>query len=346
MKDNETSHVDFFHELGLLLKADLPLPDSLRQLAESADCSMNELLLDLSAATAKGMTFPDAMARYPKRFSAFQVSLVRLGTETGCLHEILFELARLGRFRALMATRLREITAYPSFVLMIALTFVLLVFGIVVADFGLIFEEMLPGEPLPGLTRLVLNISTTIRDFWGVFAALYLLFAVLLIFSRIPPFSRIVLNWLVALIPGGNRVFKPLEMARLCGLLGLMFRRRLPLSECLRWAVEFTEGVPLKQALRRVADKQASGSDWKECLAQEPAVHNLMKLTVRHVPEAELGAELGALGVIYEERAAVGARVVLTTWNVLLMIVMIVVVVMTVLALFLPMIKVIDCLGG
>ena len=86
---------EFYHQLGLLIKSRLPLPDSLRELsAHLPSPAFRDALLRVSEMTANGARFSDAVRAYPRFFDPVHAQMIAAGESAGTLADTLFCLAR------------------------------------------------------------------------------------------------------------------------------------------------------------------------------------------------------------------------------------------------------------
>jgi len=120
MSAESDNRADFFRELAILLKSDLPLPGSIRNLARSARGSrFRKTLNQVGDATASGQTLAEAMKEFPRDFSVYQIRFVEVGESTGSLPDVLHEIGRLARADHHMIERTRALATYPVAVMLI-----------------------------------------------------------------------------------------------------------------------------------------------------------------------------------------------------------------------------------
>jgi MSHA biogenesis protein MshG len=107
----------FSRQLYTLLKAGVPIMRGLAGLQESAiNKSFGRVLGDIRESLDSGRELSAAMRRHPNVFSAFYLSMVRVGEMTGRLEEIFLRLFDHLEFERLMHERVRTAMRYPMFV--------------------------------------------------------------------------------------------------------------------------------------------------------------------------------------------------------------------------------------
>ncbi len=125
---------------------------------------LKAIMADIDARLNKGETFSDALARYPKVFNDFFVSMVKIGEESGTLEEI-FEILSTHMDRAHeLKSKIRGALIYPCIILI-----VMGGIGVVVSTFVLPkFNSFLLGMgiPLPIYTRILIALGTYSQKYW------------------------------------------------------------------------------------------------------------------------------------------------------------------------------------
>ena len=114
------SHIDillFSRQLYTLLKAGVPIMRGLSGLQESTSSkAMKEVLQEVRASLESGRELSVSLARQPKVFTPFYLSMVRVGEYTGRLEEVFFSLFQHLEFEKYMRDQVKSALRYPSFV--------------------------------------------------------------------------------------------------------------------------------------------------------------------------------------------------------------------------------------
>lgn len=337
---------DFYHQLALLVRSDLPLPDSLRQLSSAfPKADFRAALGQVADRVGRGEKLGDVVGDYPRYFSRFHAQLIVAGESAGTLSEILFSVARLSRFSQVIAARLKDVAAYPLLTFHLCLIVVIFLAGYLVPAFDVMYTDLLEGLPLPMLTALLCGIGRTVNRFLFPALVAYGAFLLFTIWLFLPwPACHRTLVRLIGVLPGSWRISRSLDAARLCTMLGAFIRQRMPLPEALGTASELVERRVLRNALLRVAEWVRSGRDLSEGMQRERSIDGLVTLTVRHAPEAELAQELAGLAQVYEHRVALAARAATVIWTVIGVFVTSLSVAFVVMGLFAPLVQILGCM--
>ncbi len=179
MKINSYEITDFFNQLALLTKSELPLPKTLCQMAQDFhSTSLREVVAGLGEATEKGKTLSEAMQDYPESFKPFYIRMIALGEREGTLPDVLAELSRISRLHYMLATMIRDIILYPVITISVAFLILMFVCCVVVPEFGKIFNDLLAGEALPEMTQFVFWVSGIIKHYITFFVGLYIAYII------------------------------------------------------------------------------------------------------------------------------------------------------------------------
>ncbi len=163
-------HMDvmlFTRQIHSLLKAGVPIMRALAGLQESSsNPAMKEVLQQIRESLDSGRELSVSMARHPKVFTPFYLSMVRVGEMTGRLEEIFIRLFEHMEFERFMRGQVKSALRYPSFVVT-AMGIALVVVNIfVIPAFAQVFKGF--GAQLPLMTRILLGFSGFMVAWWPV----------------------------------------------------------------------------------------------------------------------------------------------------------------------------------
>ena len=335
----------FTRQLATLLEAGLPLVRALRTLEKQAkkDIVLQTILGDIANTVEAGATFSEALANHKKSFSDLYVNMVRAGEASGAMEQVLNRLAEFMEKAARLMGKVKGALMYPMAVLFIAgvITWGLMVF--IIPKFKKIFDDLLDGEPLPGLTNFVIGISNFISE--------QLLLTVLggavvvalgVVFKKSKPGSYMIDSVLLKAPPFGS-LFTKVAVARFCRTLSTLLASGVTILNALEIVRDTSTNQVISNAVQSVHDAVKEG----ETMAVPLENANIFPDMV--ISMIEVGEETGALpdmltrvADVYEEEIDVAVES-LTSLIEPIMIVMLAVIVGTiVIAMFLPMISLIN----
>lgn len=155
----------FSRQMYTLLKSGVPMLRALAGLQESAiNPVLRNVVADLRISLDAGRELSTAMRRHPDVFSAFYVSLVRVGETTGQLDEAFNRLFGYLEFEREVRERIKTALRYPIIVLLVIGAAVAIVNFAVIPAFAKIFEAS--KVELPILTRFLIGTSQFFLSYW------------------------------------------------------------------------------------------------------------------------------------------------------------------------------------
>ncbi|MFA6931845.1 MAG: type II secretion system F family protein [Lentisphaeria bacterium] len=337
-------------QLATLLEAGLPLVRALRTLQRQAKGNkpaLFKVMGGLADAVEGGATFSESLANYPRSFNKLYVSMVRAGEASGAMELVLVRLAEFMEKAQRIAGKVKSAMVYPIAVLCIAgaITTGLMIF--VIPKFAKMFEEMLPGETLPGITLFVIGASNALKNnaigfviglVVGIFIFKMLLktkpgaYAFDLFSMKMPPFNGLVIK---------N------ASARFCRTLGTLMGSGVAVLQALQIVKDTSGNELVSRAIQSVHDAVKEGEGMTQPL-EKSKVFPLMLCSM-----VEVGEETGALpdmlnrvAGVYEEEVDRAVEGMTSLIEPIMICFLAVVVGGIVIALFAPMVKMIDKLGG
>ncbi|HBJ97226.1 MAG TPA: pilus assembly protein PilC [Lentisphaeria bacterium] len=338
----------FTRQLSILLNAGLPLIRSLRTLEkQSKDPIIRKILGEVANGVEAGSTFSESLAQHPKSFDKLYLNMVRAGEAAGKLELILDRLASFMEKAARIAGKVKSAMVYPTIVLCIAgaITAGLMIF--IVPKFEKIFSELLEGAPLPGLTQVVMAISRFMQEQILVLIGGIVGFVIVFKLFAKTKFGHYWLDYIKYNMPLFGPIVSKSSISKFSRTLGTLMGSGVPVLNALSIVKETAGNEIVCDAIQEVHDAVKEG----ETIAGPLNTTKIFPDMV--ISMIEVGEETGKLPEMldkiadtYDEEVdnAVGA---LTSMIEPLMIVFLAVVVGgIVMALFMPLISIIEKLGG
>ena len=159
----------FTRQLATLVNAGLPLMRGIEVLKrQMKDAQMAEALTGISENIAAGGTFSEALTAYPKIVDNLYVNRVKAGEAGGVLEVVLARLAEFAEKSEKIKNKVKGAMIYPIVVLLAAIGITGFLMVKVVPQFKQVFEDMLGGAALPGITQFVMNVSEWVQANWLV----------------------------------------------------------------------------------------------------------------------------------------------------------------------------------
>jgi len=243
----------FSRQMYTLLKSGVPIMRGLAGLQESAiSKSFGRVIKDLRESLDSGRELSAAMRRHPDVFSAFYLSMVRVGEMTGRLEEVFLRLFDHMEFDRDMRERVKTALRYPTFVI-IAMVIAMIVVNIfVIPAFAKVFESF--HAELPLMTRVLLATSGFMQDYWGL-----LLAAALGAFFGFRSWIRTTkgrYEWdrIKLRIPIAGKIIHKATMARFARSFSLSARSGVPIVQALTVVAQTVDNAYLTSRVEQMRD--------------------------------------------------------------------------------------------
>jgi type II secretory pathway component PulF len=166
--------MEFYYRLAQALNLGLPILSSLdddSMLGPSRP--LKKIVQEIKIALESGKTFFEAMSRFPKVFEKLDLSIMRMGEETGNLPKCLNDLALFLEWKEETTSAIKRATIYPLFTMLVIVAVIGVWVGYVLPQMASVLNEM--GITLPAITKAILAVSLFLQANW-----LYLLGAAIL----------------------------------------------------------------------------------------------------------------------------------------------------------------------
>lgn len=333
--------------LAMLLRARLPLVRAIETLARQERNQRLQMVLgDLGERIRGGGSLSDGLRRHPAVFDQLFVSMVRAG-EAGGMLDVVLERVALAQERAVrLRGRLRAAMAYPLVVLTVAAGIVGALLVFVVPKFEQIFAGLLKGQALPELTRIVLVAAGVVRDHAGMLGGLGVLLVMGLVAGARTNRGA---GWLdrgrLALPVFGDLAVKA-AVARFARTCGTLLGGGVPILSALAVARETCGNRHLAAALVVVQEKAKAGEGLAGPLRATGVFPELVASMVAVGEETgDLAATLACIADSYEEEVDRSVSALMALAEPLLIVTLALVVGTIVIALFLPIVRIVQVLG-
>ena len=335
-------------QMAILLDAGLPLIRSLKTLARQATNPVVRNTLEETAVSVEGgSTFSEALAQHPKSFDKLYLNMIRAGEAAGKLELILNRLATFREKAAKIQGKVKSAMVYPTIIVSIAVLITTGLMIFIVPKFKKTFTELLEGEPLPGLTQFVMGISEFMITNWiillpGIFGAVITFKLILKV-----PFLRYYIDWVKYNMPLVGPIVSKTAISKFSRTLGTLMGSGVPILSALNIVKETSGNEVVSQGITRVYEAVKEGEGMAGPL-QSTKIFPEMVISMIEVGEetGKLPEMLDKIADTYDEEVDNAVAALTSMIEPIMMVGLAVVIGGIVIALFMPMIKIIEKLGG
>jgi type IV pilus assembly protein PilC len=155
----------FTRQLSILQDAGLPILRSLKILQQQAKPgALKNTLIDVCDEIEGGATLSEAMAKSPKCFNRLYVNMIKAGEAGGALELILQRLAEFQERAETLKRKVKGAMVYPVSVVSFAVLILVFIMLKIVPAFKKIFEDF--DAELPTITQVLIGMSNFVSNYW------------------------------------------------------------------------------------------------------------------------------------------------------------------------------------
>ncbi|MHC5088892.1 MAG: type II secretion system F family protein [Planctomycetota bacterium] len=343
----------FARQMSTLQDAGLAILRSLRILEEQAKKGTFKRVIGYVADDIEGgATLSEAMGKYPRCFNRLFVNMVAAGEVGGVLDVILSRVADFMEKSERLKSKVKGAMVYPAVVMSAALLIVMGLMIFIVPTFSEVLLDMSDGKSdLPALTSFLLKISKWLTGLTGVIPnALFVLVCPFILFSVLKLVrqfqkGRYVLDWIKLRIPVIKQLVYKTTVARWTRTLATLISAGVPILEALNITRDTSDNEIYASMLNKVQGAIRQGDTFANPLRQSKTVDSIV------VNMVDVGEETGDLDKMlikvadnFDEDSDVLVGSLMSLLEPIMIIVLGGLVGTIVLAMFLPMVKMIQVL--
>jgi type IV pilus assembly protein PilC len=145
-------------QIATLFTSQVSAVKAFSMLASNSDSkALQKVLQTIVDDIQSGTAISGAMSKHPKVFSSFYVNMVKAGEESGKLPQVFSRLADYLDRQYALNSKIKNALIYPSFIMFIFFTVMVLMFTKVIPNLAKIIRES--GVEIPSYTKVVIGIS-------------------------------------------------------------------------------------------------------------------------------------------------------------------------------------------
>lgn len=334
-------------QLATLLDAGLPLVEAVGILArDSGNPEMARILSRVEGDLRQGRTLEGSLAAHPAIFDDLYRAMVRAGEKGGVLDTVLERLAGYLEDSEALRAKIASALFYPVAVVVVAVLVTAVIMVFVVPRFEAIFAGF--GANLPAATQLVISLSRGLREHWWLLLGVGIaaIFGTRWAYARDGPFRRAVDRQLLRLPLVGNVLLKG-AVARTARTFATLNAAGVPMLETLG-TVGRTAG---NRVVQQAFDQAAEAVNQGQRLSEPLSATGIFPATVIHMiavgeESGNLETMLAKIADFYEAEVGTAVEGFTRLLEPLIMVILGILLGGLVIALYLPIFRVGEALGG
>jgi type IV pilus assembly protein PilC len=282
--------VTFTRQLSTLQDAGLPILRSLQILEQQQKPGLLKAVIGgVAEEVESGSSLSEAMANYPKAFDKLYVNMINAGEAGGVLDIILQRLADFMEKAARLKKKVIGAMIYPAVVISIAVLIVTGIMIFVIPEFESIFADF--DVELPAITQALLTISRWMAFQYGWAWVLFSPVALVLMYRliRLGKGGRYVTDLIKIKIPILGTIIRKSTVARFTRTLGTLISAGVPILDAITITKETCGNEVFERALVKVHDAIREGESMADPLRATRIVDTIV------VNMVDVGEETGDL---------------------------------------------------
>lgn len=336
----------FTRQLSTLQDAGLPIVQSLQILTDmQRPGKFKDTISQVTEEVQGGSMLSEAMARHPKIWDRLYTNLVKAGETAGALDAILRRLAEFREKAQKLKKKVVGALIYPVAVLTIAVGILSFIMIMIVPKFEQIFREL--GIKLPGLTLLLIDMSNVMGNWWYIILATIVFLVIGTKIFRGTEVGGNIVDRMMLRVPVLGNVVKKSSVARFTRTLGTLVTSGVGFLDALEITRNATPNIVVRNAIQAVRDSVKEGETINEPLRRSGIFDDIVVNMIKVGEETgELDRMLTKIADNYDEEVDAAVAGMMALMEPALIIFMGGAVGFIVIALFMPLISIIEQLNS
>lgn len=248
----------FTKYFSILVKAGIPVLKSLKILEDqTGNPKFKKQLKDIQESVTGGSSLFLAFEQHPDTFPNNYRNLIRIGEESGALHDVLVRLYTALNKATKLKGKVVGAMVYPAVISLVAVAVVTFLLVLIIPRFVKIFESH--GSELPMLTSIVVGASHLLVDRWyvilGAIGGLFLGFQIIYKTEG----GRTLIHGLMLKPPVLGPLITKYNVAAFAGNLDMLSRGGAPVSQSLKLAIKTIDNYAIRGSLGNVVTDVEGG---------------------------------------------------------------------------------------
>ncbi|MFN8188499.1 MAG: type II secretion system F family protein [Gaiellales bacterium] len=333
----------FSRQFATMIESGLNVVTALSILEEQTDDkNLAQVIQDVRTDVEGGLLLSEAMARHPRTFSRLYISMLEAGEAAGILDIVLDRVALQIEKEMQIKRRVKGAMIYPMLVMTFAFLVLVGMLLFLVPIFVKLFTDL--GGQLPMLTRGVIFGSNILREYWFiVFPAMGISLFAFLRYKKTESGRRWWDRFRLRIPMGIGAVVLKVGMARFSRTLASLVASGVDIIQALEITGTTSGNSLIEDAVTEVKDRVQQGSSIAQPLMEHAVFPPMVGHMVRVGEETgELEKMLEKVADFYEDEVDASIQSLTSIIEPLLMIGVGLIVGIIVIAMYLPMFKILS----
>ena len=245
-------------QLATLIKASVPIVDSLSAIADQCENEKLKLILtDIKEQVNEGVALATALGKYPDIFSNLFINMVKAGEAAGTLDSVLLKLADFTEASVKLKNKVVGSMTYPIVMMSVGVLVVSGLLTFVVPKITAVFEDM--ERALPLITQIVVGISHFMVQRWyyllgGIVLIIYIIKKILATEAGRQRFDRLTIR-----LPLFGHLIRMVSIARFSSTLSTLLHGGVPLLAAMDIVKNVVDNRVIRDVIAKARDNISEG---------------------------------------------------------------------------------------
>lgn len=288
--------VIFTRQLATTFSAKVALAPSLNALSKNISKQyFKRVITNLAADIESGTAFSKALSKYPKVFSKFYISMVKIGETSGSLDLTLNHLADYLEKQYYLNAKVRSAMFYPIFILIALIGAIVVIMIYVVPKIVPIIKSS--GSKLPASTQMLISSSNFTRAYgWWILAISILTITGLVYLIKKNQRVRYYFDLLKLKMPILGSVFQKFYINRIVTNLQILIKGGIPILSAIETTADTTNNLIYQKIMQEASRRVKAGQTISSVFYQYPD-----RIPVLVSQMISTGEQTGRLEIVLEK---------------------------------------------
>ncbi len=334
--------VVFTRQFSTMINAGLPLVQALDILSNQVENkAFGRIIAQVKTDVESGLTYADSLKKHPRVFSELYANMVAAGEAGGILDTILNRLATYIEKAMKLKKKVKGAMVYPAVITTVAILVIVIIMVFVVPTFSKMFAQL--GGTLPLPTRMVIGLSKFIAGTGGIICLISAIAAVVFVIQfRRTEKGKSLIDLILLKLPIFGTLLNKVAVAKFTRTLGTLVSSGVPILDGLEITAKTSGNKVVERAIMSVRKEVVGGKTIAEPI-KKAKVFPPMVTHMIAVGESTgaLDAMLGKIADFYDDEVDAAVSNLTAMMEPLLMIFLGTTVGFIVIAMYLPIFKLI-----
>jgi type IV pilus assembly protein PilC len=274
----------FSRNMAVMIASGLPLSRAVSNLAaQTKNKRFAKILDDIHSDIQAGLTFSEALSKFPGVFGDLFINMVHVGETSGNLEEVLEILSVQIEKEHDLISKVKGAMTYPAVIVVVMIGIGMVMMIYVLPTLLAVFKDM--NADLPATTRFVIGISDFMQNHSILVLFLMIAFIFFVVVFRKTEPGKKTFGFLGLKIPLINNIVIKVNCARFCRIYSSLLKSGVPVLESLRIVGNTISNFYYKNAFQESIECVQKGIPLSKVIAKNKKIFPILVAQMIEVGE-------------------------------------------------------------